>query len=113
MAPLPSKLTSPLEPWRRHIPLLAASACLLLVVLMSGSSSAADTQSKLDKAEKKIEEGQQREGVLTEKLDQLGERVDSMQAAVDALREAEQEAAAKLQQEIGRASCRERVCQYV
>jgi len=65
---------------------------------MSGSSSAADTQSKLDKAEKKIEEGQQREGVLTEKLDQLGERVDSMQAAVDALREAEQEAAAKLQQ---------------
>ncbi len=81
---------------RRRICGAAISAAAALSLAWAPTVEASGIQEKLDRAEKKIESDQKKEGVLTSRLDRLGTRVDAMQEAVDALREAEADAAERL-----------------
>ncbi len=75
---------------------MAISVAFALLFASIPPVAAAGIEEKLDRAERKIESGQEREGVLTSRLDRLGKRVDALQGAVDVLRAAEADAASRL-----------------
>jgi murein DD-endopeptidase MepM/ murein hydrolase activator NlpD len=73
-------------------------ACLISIVGgFSGTSAAATVQEKLDAAESKIEQGQNREQVLTTEIEDYGSQISALSGQVADLRQQESVAEAELE----------------